>query len=89
VFTLTSWLVSLAIVIAVLTLLSAAVFRGARWAVPASAVYAGLMTINGSFHLAGSLALGQPLPGVVSSPLLPIAGIWLLVAARRARPLTA
>jgi hypothetical protein len=85
-FTLTSWLVSLAIVIVVLTALSAAPFRGAKWTIPASAVYAGLMTVNGLFHLTGSLMLGRLLPGVYSSPLLVAAAIWLFLAARRARP---
>ncbi len=82
-FTLTSWLASLTIAVAVLTALSAAAFRGARWTIPASALYAGLMAANGLFHTVGSLALGRPLPGVYSSPLLVAAAVWLLVAARR------
>ena len=88
-FTLTSWLASLAVAVIVLAGLSAAAFRGARWAVPASTVYGSLMVANGLFHLLGSLALGRTLPGVVSSPLLLATGIWLLVAARRARRSTA
>lgn len=84
-FTLTSWLASLAVAVIVLAGLSAAAFRGARWAVPASIAYAGLMAANGLLHSLGSLALGRPLPGVYSSPLLLVAAAWLLVAARRAR----
>jgi hypothetical protein len=43
------------------------------------------MTVNGLFHLTGSLMLGRLLPGVYSSPLLVAAAIWLFLAARRAR----
>jgi hypothetical protein len=84
-FTVTSWLASLAVAVAVLGALSTAAFRGARWAVPASAVYAGVMTVNGLLHLTGSLLLGRLLPGVYSSPLLLVAAVWLVVAARGVR----
>lgn len=84
-FTLTSWLASLTVAVAVLAALSTAAFRGARWAVPASTVYGGLMVVNGLFHPVASLALGRTLPGVYSSPLLLTAAAWLLVSARRAR----
>ena len=84
-FTFESWLTSLGLAIVVLTVLSAAPFRGARWAIPASAIYAGLMTANGLFHMTGSLVLCRALPGVLSSPLLLAAALWLFVAVRRAR----
>jgi hypothetical protein len=44
------------------------------------------MALNGVLHTVGSLVLGRALPGVLSSPLLIAAALWLFVAARTARP---
>jgi len=85
-FTLASWLASLAVAVVALAALSVAAFRGARWAVPASTAYAGLMAANGLLHTVGSLMLGRLLPGVYSSPLLVAAALCLFVAARRVHP---
>jgi hypothetical protein len=43
------------------------------------------MMLNGVGHVAGSLYLGRPAPGVYSSPLLVAVSVWLFIAARRAR----
>ena len=77
------WLAGLVVVIATLTALSFFVFRGARWMRPPAIVLAVLMIGNGLGHVAASVWLARPAPGVFSSPLLVIAAGWLLILTRQ------
>ncbi|MBI4873702.1 MAG: HXXEE domain-containing protein [Acidobacteria bacterium] len=76
------WLTGLALAVGILLALSAAVFRGRRWTVPASYVLGGFMCLNAFGHFGASMVYGRPMPGVCSSPLLLAAAVWLLVCAR-------
>ncbi|HEX3662701.1 MAG TPA: hypothetical protein VHU89_14795 [Acidobacteriaceae bacterium] len=79
VFTLRTFLASLSTGIVLLLLLSPAAFHGAHWlrlvALPL-AILVGLA--NAAGHVVGSLVYRRPLAGLRSSPLLLIAGSWLL-----------
>ncbi len=68
---------------AVLLFLSRFGFRGTVWMRRASYVFALVMFSNGLLHIAASLTLGRPAPGVYSSPLLLAASAYLLVSAQR------
>ena len=77
------WLTGLVILLTVLAALSGAAFRGLMWMRPVSYVFASIMMLNGLGHLAGSLYLGRPVPGVYSAPLLIVGAGLLLVSTRR------
>ena len=84
VFTFDVWLAGLAAGILLLFALTPTAFRNDRTlrriAVPL-AVIVGLL--NAAGHIAGSIYFGYLVPGVYSTPLLILAGIWLLSAADR------
>src|ERR1700724_2885967 len=70
------WLTGLLVGCAGLAALTPLVSRyPASMAVPA-VIFAGIMTGNGLFHIAGSLRMRRPMPGVYSAPLLLGAGLW-------------
>jgi uncharacterized membrane protein len=79
-FSFEAWL----LIAAILALLALSVFayRGARWTVPFAYAYAVVMLPNGTQHILASVYLGRPMPGVYSSPLLVVASLLLLRAAR-------
>jgi hypothetical protein len=79
VFTFRTWLGSLIAGVALLLLMSPAAFHGAHWirlVAPPLAILVGLA--NAAAHLIGSLVVRRPLAGLLSSPLLLVAGSWLL-----------
>lgn len=86
VFTFSAWLSGLIAVIVVLLMLSPFAFRGARWLRPLAYFFAILMIGNAVGHTAGSFYLGRLMPGVISSPLLLAAAVFLLVALGKTRP---
>lgn len=77
------WLGVLIIGLIVLLFLSLFVFAGATWMRPLSYFFATVMMGNGLAHIAASLYLSRPAPGVYSSPLLLVAAGFLLVASFR------
>jgi len=81
-FTFKVWLSLLILAVAVLLALSPFAFRGARWMVPLSYVFAIIMFLNGLAHVVSSIYLRRWMPGVYSSPLLLAVSAWLLAAAR-------
>jgi len=82
-FTFPVWLAGLVLLVSVLLLLSPCAFRGARWMVWLAYPLGVIMVLNGVGHLAGSIYLGRPMPGVYSSPLLLAAAAFLLIRARK------
>lgn len=82
-FDFATWLAGLIVGIAVLFALSYFVFRGAPWIRPLSYGLAVLMIGNGIGHIAASMYLSRPAPGVLSAPLLLAASGALLVSTRR------
>jgi hypothetical protein len=88
-FTFAVWITGLTLAIVALSALSPFAFHGRRWIRLASVPYAGFMTANGLGHIAGSLYVGDFLPGVYSSPLLIAASIYLWKAARISSALAA
>lgn len=77
-FTFGVWLVGLALVVIVLTLLAPAVRRGVRGTRFASWVLAVIMLLNGLGHLSGSAYFHRWLPGSTSAPLLVAASLHLM-----------
>ncbi|HEX2091223.1 MAG TPA: HXXEE domain-containing protein [Longimicrobiaceae bacterium] len=89
VFTFRVWLAGLVLVILLLLLLSPFAFRQARWMRPLSYAFGVLMIGNALQHILSSLYLHRLMPGVLSSPLLLLAALFLLwstSAAGRAHP---
>ena len=82
-FTFPIWLAGLVLLVSVLLLFSTPAFRGARWMVWLAYPLGVIMVLNGVGHLAGSIYLGRPMPGVYSSPLLLTAAAFLLTQARK------
>jgi hypothetical protein len=82
-FTFESWLTSLAVAIAIFLCLSPFAFRGMRWARVAAfpvAIVVGILNACG--HTLASIFYHRWMPGVYSSPLLLLAAIFLIAAAR-------
>jgi len=73
----------LIVAVIVLTSLTVLVLRGARVMIPVSYAFGALMLGNGLLHIAGSLQLGRPMPGVYSAPLLLGASGYLLFSVNR------
>ncbi len=84
-FTYEVWLVGLIGGIAMLSVLSLPAWRNNRWVLRGAYVFAAIMFANGLWHTAGSIVLARWLPGVISSPLLLIASVWLFVRVRAVR----
>jgi hypothetical protein len=82
-FTFETWIAGLVIAVLGLAALAPLVRNGRTWMRGLSRVYGGVMALNGLGHLGGSLLLGRWLPGVVSSPFLLGAAIFLLVSVPR------
>ena len=75
------WLSGLILLVTILLLLSPFAFRGARWTVWLAYPLSVIMLLNGLGHIAGTVYLGRPMPGVYSSPLLLAAAAFLLFQA--------
>jgi hypothetical protein len=83
VFGFTEWIAGLAAAVLLLLALSPLVFRGVRAMRLLSYLLGGLMALNGLQHTIASIYMGRAMPGVLSSPVLFAASIWLIVTARR------
>jgi len=77
------WLGGLILAIAVLIGLSWFAFEGARWIRPVAYALSAIMIGNGLGHIAASMWLGRPAPGVTSSSALLTAAACLLWSTRR------
>lgn len=82
-FTFEAWIAGLVIGVLGLAALAPLARNGSSWMRGLSRVYGGVMTLNALGHLGGSLVLGRWLPGVVSSPFLLAAALFLLVSVPR------
>jgi len=78
-----TWLGGLIFAIAILVGLSWFAFRGARWIQSVAYVLSFIMIGNGLFHIAASVWLKRPAPGVASSPVLVAAAAFLLWTTRK------
>lgn len=76
-FHLAEWITVLVAVLLALILLSPWAFRGAPWMRPVSWVLAILLGTNGLLHFAAALTLKAMVPGVLTAPVLLIAGFCL------------
>lgn len=85
VFTFEAWLGGLIVAVIVLSSMTVLVLREARLMTAVSYGFGVLMLGNGLLHIAGSLKLGRPMPGVYSAPLLLGASIYLLFTVNRFR----
>ena len=75
------WITGLVLAILLLLALSTAAMRGKRWMAWLSFPYGIIMLFNGLAHTVGSLYTQRMLPGVLSSPILIAASVWLLFTA--------
>jgi hypothetical protein len=90
VFRFENWLAGLVVFVAVLALLTPLVERGPRALRAAAVVFAGLMTLNGAAHIAGTVAgrtvatvrFERPMPGFWSSPFLIAAAVHFIIRVR-------
>lgn len=82
-FTFSGWLGGLILGILVLLGLAPLAFKRKTWLRPLAYFLGLLMTANALGHIAISAYLGQPAPGVYSSPVLLVASIALLFATRQ------
>ena len=82
-FTFGVWITGLAIMIALLFLLSPFAFRGRRWIVLLSVPFSVLMVGNGLLHIGASFYKSKLMPGVISSPLLIATSTTVLIYALR------
>lgn len=91
-FTFSGWVTLLAVVCIVLLLMTLWVVGGSRAARWAAYVFGAIMLLNGVAHFAATIHGGTvagvtfagPMPGVFTSPLLVVGGIYLLYAAVKA-----
>lgn len=79
-FTFEAWIAGLIAAVLLLAALAPLARDGRPWMRHLSRFYGGLMVLNAVGHLAGSLLLGRWLPGVVSSPFLLVAAVFLLAS---------
>lgn len=87
VFTFRAWLGGLVGGIFILLLLSPLAFMGERWIMIVAFPLSVLVGIgNACVHIFGSMLYRRWLPGVLSSPVLLIAGGWLLWTALQESP---
>ena len=86
VFDFNTWLTALVGVVVALLALSPFVFRGARPLRGMAYAFSILMLLNALAHSVGSLVLGRAMPGAYSSPLLLVAGLFLLQSLLQSRP---
>ncbi len=80
-FTFWPWLLGLSAAVVGLALLTPAAFRGAAWMPDVARVIAIIHLFNGLLHLAGAARSRRAVPGVLSAPMLLVAGAWLWYAA--------
>lgn len=83
-FTYEAWLAGLIAGIILLLVLSYWAFRNAGWLRIGGFVFALFMLLNGLGHIAGSLYMGEWMPGVYSSPVLIAASLAVVAAVRKA-----
>ena len=84
IFSFPVWFTGLAAGIVALFALTPFAFTRKPWLRPVAYFLAVLMTANGMGHLAASVYLGAPAPGVFSSPVLLIASFALFITTLRA-----
>ena len=72
--------------VAILTALVPFAYRGASWMRVATIGVALVALANVSGHIGGSLLVGSALPGVYTTPLLAVVGVYALVSAWRWNP---
>ena len=72
--------------VAILTALAPFAYRGASWRRVATIGVSLVALANVSGHIGGSMLVGQALPGVYTTPLLAVVGVYALVSAWRWNP---
>ncbi len=72
--------------VAILTALAPFAYRGASWMRVATIGVSLVALANVSGHIGGSMLVGQALPGVYTTPLLAVVGVYALVSAWRWNP---
>lgn len=72
--------------VAMLTALTPFAYRGAGWMRVATIGVALIALANVSGHIGGSMLVGSALPGVYTTPLLAVGGVYALVSAWRWNP---
>jgi hypothetical protein len=84
VFSFPVWVTGLCVALVALAVLTPLIRPGRRWVVIAAYAYAIIHTANAIAHLTVSVSGRWLAPGVLSSPLVLAAALWLLVETTRA-----
>ena len=80
IFSFEVWLSLLIFAVVALTAVSYFVWKG-RWAMrPIAYAFAGFMLLNGLFHIAISVYMGELVSGVYTAPLLLVASVILIIS---------
>ena len=77
-FTFKTWITGLSILKILLFILTPLVYKRHKFTIRAIQIFSVLMIFNGLGHIVGSLYYSKIIAGMVSSPLLIIASIYLL-----------
>ena len=85
-FTYGVWLTGLCLLLILLLAVSPLAYRESPAMRAAAAPYAAIMFLNGIGHLLGAIYVRRWVPGATTAPLLIVTSLWLLAAARAARP---
>jgi hypothetical protein len=85
-FTFGVWLTGLCLLVILLLALAPFAYRRSPVLRLAAYPYAAIMLLNGIGHLVGSVYLDRWAPGATTAPLLIVASVWLLAAARPGPP---
>jgi Protein of unknown function with HXXEE motif len=80
-FTFLPWLLALISAVVVLGALTPYAYRGTPWLRPLAYVLAAVHVGNGLLHLVASVLARRRVPGVLSAPILVLAGGWLAYVA--------
>ncbi|HEU4746928.1 MAG TPA: HXXEE domain-containing protein [Gemmatimonadaceae bacterium] len=85
VFSFSAWLTGLCVAVAILAALTPLIRPGRRWVVVAAYIYGTVHVANAIGHVTVSVIGEWLAPGVLSSPVLLVAAVWLLYETTRVR----
>ena len=83
------WLAGLVVAVAILAAMTPFIRPGRRWAAVAAYAYGVIHMANAIGHVAVSVSGGWLAPGVMSSPVLLAAALWLLYETSRSQTILA
>jgi hypothetical protein len=82
-FTFREWIIGLSAAVLLLLCLTPLAAQGTRW-IRMAAIPLGIIVgvVNATMHVVSSIYMHRLMPGVLSSPVLIAAGVWLVITAK-------